>query len=243
MAAAGRCRRNHEHCCGGPARGGRAGAGPARGGGPAGRRRHRHAYRRCPRRPALLRAVVVDALQRTAAAARCRAGRGERRVHRRSSGTCTPRSTSACPTVIPAVLATTDLEDDEVRAAREVSAALAHRIVDAAHADGSLAADVTFGDIGTLLVRLSRPLPDRSRPTWTSSCPPAPRPGGRRAPASPGTARAGRPPARATATSGPSACHATRARADRSRPWPDRCGVVAVLPLGRSGRRRSCSCR
>jgi hypothetical protein len=51
------------------------------------------------------------------------------------------------------------LDDDDVRSAREVSAGLAQRIVDSAHADGSLAPDVTFGDIGTLLVRLSRPLP------------------------------------------------------------------------------------
>jgi hypothetical protein len=61
--------------------------------------------------------------------------------------------------VIPTVLDAMDLEDDDVRSAREVSAGLAQRIVDAAHADGSLAADITFGDIGTLLVRLSRPLP------------------------------------------------------------------------------------
>jgi hypothetical protein len=32
-------------------------------------------------------------------------------------------------------------------------------LIDAAHAEGSLRPDVTFGDIGTLIVRLSRPLP------------------------------------------------------------------------------------
>jgi AcrR family transcriptional regulator len=115
-------------------------------------------YRRFPSRPALLRAVVVDALERSAAAAQAALDEESdgfaalvRYMH-----TALDLRVSA---VIPAVLATTDLEDDEVRAAREVSAALAQRIVDAAHADGTLAADVTFGDIGTLLVRLSRPLP------------------------------------------------------------------------------------
>jgi AcrR family transcriptional regulator len=115
-------------------------------------------YRRFPSRPALLRAVVVDALQRTAAAAQAALDEesdGFSALVRYMHAALDLRVSA----VIPAVLATTDLEDDEVRAAREVSAALAQRIVDAAHADGSLAADVTFGDIGTLLVRLSRPLP------------------------------------------------------------------------------------
>jgi AcrR family transcriptional regulator len=115
-------------------------------------------YRRFPSRPALLRAVVVDALERTAAAAQAALDEesdGFSALVRYMHAALDLRVSA----VIPAVLATMDLEDDEVRAAREVSAALAQRIVDAAHADGTLAADVTFGDIGTLLVRLSRPLP------------------------------------------------------------------------------------
>jgi AcrR family transcriptional regulator len=115
-------------------------------------------YRRFPSRPALLRAVVVDALQRTAEAA-------EAALAEESDGfAALVRYMHAVldfrvSAVIPTVLDTLDLEDDDVRSAREASAGLAQRIVDAAHADGSLAADVTFGDIGTLLVRLSRPLP------------------------------------------------------------------------------------
>jgi hypothetical protein len=61
--------------------------------------------------------------------------------------------------VIPLVLQTLDLDDAELGPAREASASLVQQIVDAAHRDGTLADDVTFGDIGTLLVRLSRPLP------------------------------------------------------------------------------------
>ena len=115
-------------------------------------------YRRFPSRTVLLRAVVVDALQRTAAAAAdalAQEGTGFAALIRYMHAALDLRISA----VIPTVLDTLDLEDDEVRAAREVSAGLAQRIVDAAHADGTLASDVTFGDIGTLLVRLSRPLP------------------------------------------------------------------------------------
>jgi hypothetical protein len=61
--------------------------------------------------------------------------------------------------VIPALLEAVEFDDADVTAAREASAAAMQRLVDEAHAEGKLAADVGFGDIGTLLVRLSRPLP------------------------------------------------------------------------------------
>jgi AcrR family transcriptional regulator len=115
-------------------------------------------YRRFPSRPELLRAVVVDALQRTAAAAELALAEesdGFSALVRYMHAVLDLRVSAVIPTVLDAM----DLEDDDVRSAREVSAGLAQRIVDAAHADGSLAADITFGDIGTLLVRLSRPLP------------------------------------------------------------------------------------
>jgi AcrR family transcriptional regulator len=115
-------------------------------------------YRRFPSRPALLRAVVIDALQRTAEAAEAAL------AEERDGFAALVRYMHAVlglrvSAVIPTVLDTVALDDGDVRSAREVSAGLAQRIVDSAHADGSLAADVTFGDIGTLLVRLSRPLP------------------------------------------------------------------------------------
>lgn len=116
-------------------------------------------YRRFPDRGALLRAVVVDALERTARAA-------EEALAEESDGfSALVRYMHAAldfrvSAVIPVVLGTLDLEDDDdLHQARETGAGLVQRIIDTAHADGSLPTDVTFGDVGTLLVRLSRPLP------------------------------------------------------------------------------------
>ena len=61
--------------------------------------------------------------------------------------------------VIPLVLDKLDLDDAELRPAREASANALAQIVEAAHRDGSLPEEVTFADIGMLLVRLARPLP------------------------------------------------------------------------------------
>jgi hypothetical protein len=61
--------------------------------------------------------------------------------------------------VIPALLGEIDLDDYELRPARDASTNAVRQIIDAAHADSTLPEEVTFGDIGTLLVRLSRPLP------------------------------------------------------------------------------------
>ena len=59
--------------------------------------------------------------------------------------------------VIP--LALDRMQDPAFDRPRESSAQAVERLVDAAHEDGSLSKDVSFGDVGTLLVRLSRPLP------------------------------------------------------------------------------------
>jgi AcrR family transcriptional regulator len=115
-------------------------------------------YRRFPDRAALLRAVVIDALQRSSQAA-------EQALVEESDGfSALIRYMHAAlefrvSAVIPLVLDILDLDDAEVGRAREASAALVQRMVDAAHGDGSLAEDITFGDVGTILVRLSRPLP------------------------------------------------------------------------------------
>src|SRR3954452_14947608 len=61
--------------------------------------------------------------------------------------------------VVPLALDRLDLEDAELTPAREASAGAVERLVESAHADGSLPKRVTFADLGTLLVRLSRPLP------------------------------------------------------------------------------------
>ena len=61
--------------------------------------------------------------------------------------------------VIPQVLDVLDLEEPELAAAREASARATETLVDAAHASGDLPKDVTFADVGMMLVRIARPLP------------------------------------------------------------------------------------
>jgi hypothetical protein len=51
------------------------------------------------------------------------------------------------------------MQDPAFDEPREASAHAVERLVEAAHDDGSLSPAVSFGDVGTLLVRLSRPLP------------------------------------------------------------------------------------
>jgi AcrR family transcriptional regulator len=115
-------------------------------------------YRRFPDRQALLRAVVLDALTRTTEAAE-RALEGE--VDGFAALTAYMRAALdlRISAVIPLVLESLDLDDEALRPARDASSAAVQRIVEAAHADGTLAREVTFADIGLLLVRLARPLP------------------------------------------------------------------------------------
>jgi AcrR family transcriptional regulator len=61
--------------------------------------------------------------------------------------------------VIPTLLSALDLDEPQIKAARATSAQLVEELLDAAHNTGRLRKDVTFGDIGLLLARLSRPLP------------------------------------------------------------------------------------
>jgi len=115
-------------------------------------------YRRFPDRSALLRAVVLDALERTSVAAEEAldgAADGFTALVRYLHAALDVRASA----VIPLVLGRLDLEDPELGPARERTAALVQRLVEAAHADSTLAADVTFADVGTLLVRFARPLP------------------------------------------------------------------------------------
>ena len=115
-------------------------------------------YRRFPDRQALLRAVVLDALEdsrRAAEEALAQEPEGFAALTRYLRAALAARVSA----VLPLVLDRLDREDDDVRRAREASAGLMQRIVDAAHADGSLHPQVGFADIGTFLVRLARPLP------------------------------------------------------------------------------------
>jgi AcrR family transcriptional regulator len=111
-------------------------------------------YRRFADRRTLMRAVVVDALRRTAAAA----DQAERTAPD-GVGALTSYLHAAVDlrvaAVIPTLLGQVQADDDAVEHAR---AALA-RIVARAHADGGLRAEVTAADVGMLLVRLCQPLP------------------------------------------------------------------------------------
>jgi hypothetical protein len=61
--------------------------------------------------------------------------------------------------VVPTLLDELDLEEPQLKAVRMKSAELVEQLLHAAHMTGALREGVTFGDIGLLLVRLSRPLP------------------------------------------------------------------------------------
>jgi len=115
-------------------------------------------YRRFPDRQALMQAVVIDALHRTAEEVR-RAAAEEtdpfaalaRYMHR----TLDVRIAA----VIPALLGEISLTDEETLRARKEGIQIIQDLIDAAQRAGTLRPDVHFGDIGLLLVRLSRPLP------------------------------------------------------------------------------------
>lgn len=61
--------------------------------------------------------------------------------------------------VIPALLDEVEMDGAEMRAASDPGVTLVQDLIDTAKREGALRQDVTFGDIGTLVVRLSRPLP------------------------------------------------------------------------------------
>jgi AcrR family transcriptional regulator len=119
-------------------------------------------YRRFSDRGTLLTAVVADALERSRDSARAALAAHE-------DGSVDGLDALATylhdmldvrvSAVIPMVLGRADLDEDVIGPLREQSAAAVQRLVDAAHEDGTLPGAVTFGDVGTLLVRLSRPLP------------------------------------------------------------------------------------
>ncbi len=115
-------------------------------------------YRRFPDRTALLRGVVLDALEQTRVAAE-----GAAREHDDAFDALAAYLRSVLElrvsAVIPQVLDVLDLDEPELAAAREASAAATEALVDAAHDSGALPADVTFADVGMMLVRIARPLP------------------------------------------------------------------------------------
>ena len=115
-------------------------------------------YRRFSDRETLMRAVVLDALVETVEIAE-RAGREEASAMDALVRYMHAALDLRVSAVIPALLDVLDLDDAVLLPARDRGAASVQRLVDAAHAEGSLSDQVTFADVGMMLVRLSRPLP------------------------------------------------------------------------------------
>lgn len=120
-------------------------------------------YRRFPDRQELIRAVVVDALEEAVAVMRSAAAEEpdpfavlRRYVH----GALDSRVAA----VLPALLDAIPTDDPEMAAGSTTGAALLEEMVRAAHEAGRLRPDVSVADIGTLVVRLSRPLPGNVAP-------------------------------------------------------------------------------
>lgn len=115
-------------------------------------------YRRFPDRTALLRGVVVDALEQTRAVA-VSAAQEHDDAFEALAAYLRAALELRVSAVIPQVLDVLDLDEPGLTAAREASAVATEALVDAAHASGQLPPDVTFADVGMMLVRIARPLP------------------------------------------------------------------------------------
>ena len=115
-------------------------------------------YRRFPDRTALLREVVLDALEQTRLAAD-RAAEENDDAFEALAAYLRAALELRVSAVIPQVLDVLDLDEPELAAARERAARATEALVDAAHASGGLPDDVTFADVGMMLVRIARPLP------------------------------------------------------------------------------------
>jgi AcrR family transcriptional regulator len=114
-------------------------------------------YRRFPDREALLRALVLEALRRTREAAE-EAAEGEDAFE--ALATYLRQALELrVSAIMPQVLDLIDPDDAEVAEARDASAQAVADLVDAAHSSGALPEDVTFADVGMMLVRIARPLP------------------------------------------------------------------------------------
>jgi AcrR family transcriptional regulator len=115
-------------------------------------------YRRFPDRAALLRAVALDVLARAGEAARTAEAEEPdpfTALARYMHGALNLRISA----VMPALLGHISFDDQQVRTAREQAVEPVLRLIEAAQRAGRLRSDVAFGDVGLLLVRLSRPLP------------------------------------------------------------------------------------
>ena len=113
-------------------------------------------YRRFPDRASLMRAVALDVWRRMA-----------HEAHLALAEEPDPYAALVCymhraldlriAAVMPVIAGQLPKEDEELNWVRDESAAAMQQLVDRAQAAGALRLDVTAGDIGLLLVRLSRP--------------------------------------------------------------------------------------
>jgi AcrR family transcriptional regulator len=115
-------------------------------------------YRRFPDRRALVRAVVLDVLGLAAEEARLALDE-EADAFRALARYLHWALDLRVSAVMPALLDHMPPDDEEMASIRTRSWGLFQQLVDRAHATGTLRPDVTFADIGMLLVRLARPLP------------------------------------------------------------------------------------
>ncbi len=115
-------------------------------------------YRRFPDRKALIRGVVLDAIRGSAADAR-RAAQEEPDAYAALVRYMHDAIDARTAAVIPALLGEIDFADEEIARARAESPSTIEPLVESAKRAGALRADVTAGDIGMLIVRMTRPLP------------------------------------------------------------------------------------
>jgi AcrR family transcriptional regulator len=115
-------------------------------------------YRRFPDRQALVRAVTLDAMHRSMDEAR-QAAEEENDPFRALVRYMHLAIDARTAAVIPALLGAIDFADEDIARGRQESAATVDALVEAAKRDGTLRTDVTSGDIGMLVVRMTRPLP------------------------------------------------------------------------------------
>jgi AcrR family transcriptional regulator len=125
-------------------------------------------YRRFPDRESLVRGVALDVLARAADEGR-RALAEEPSAFEALARYMHRALDLRISAIMPALIGRISFEDQELRLAREAATQPIQQLIDAAQADGSLRPDVTFGDIGTMLVRLSRPLPGSFPPALDAS--------------------------------------------------------------------------
>jgi AcrR family transcriptional regulator len=115
-------------------------------------------YRRFPDRRAVVRAVVLDVLGRAGEEAR-RALADEPDAFQALARYLHRALDLRVSAVMPTLLDHVPSDDEEIASIRTRSWGLFQQLVDRAHAAGTLRPDVTFADVGMLLVRLARPLP------------------------------------------------------------------------------------